>query len=616
MASRHNRPPAPARGGAPKPAPVSASALALGQEAAPAAAYVGFKAAPVGDSASKEALARLKQATQGVRDQAQSRLLDQAILAVRRHDYAKAEQLAQKALSQDQGLGVAWHVLAVAREKLGDFAASMHCYEAALKLLPNQDAVAADVGRLAYRMGMPDIAAKLFRLHLAHQPNDVAGLNNLASALRDLNAESEAIEVLKPAIGANPEQPILWNTLGTVMCSQGDGRTALTFFDEAIRLAPDFAKAYHNRAYARLDLGDAEGALADCDLAIRHGDSREDVATIRFARSTILLALGRVTEGWAAYEARTSPDLPDAPRFVIEAPPLAPGADLSGKRLLVMAEQGLGDEVMFAGVLPDVANALGPDGKLSLVVERRLVPLFARSFPAADVTRHRTVALEGRVYRTAPEIERWDAFDAWTPIASLLQTLRPTAESFPARERFLIPDPERVAHWRRVLAERPGLKVGVLWKSLKLDGERARLFSPFRLWEPVLRTPGVSFVNIQYGDCDEEIRIARDEFGVDLWTPPGIDLKEDLDDIAALTSALDLTVGFSNATINLAGACGAPIWVVTAAAAWTRLGTERYPWYPQARAFITEDLQSWAGVMDEVAEALAEKALAKKGGRA
>ena len=76
---------------------------------------------------------------------------------------------------------------------------------------------------------------------------------------------------------------------------------------------------------------------------------------------------------------------------------------------------------------------------------------------------------------------------------------------------------------------------------MKMEFARQRYYSPFELWTPVLKTPGVSFVNVQYGDCEAEIEWARRELGVDIWTPPGIDLKDDLDDIAALSTALDLT---------------------------------------------------------------------------
>ncbi|WP_426030667.1 tetratricopeptide repeat protein [Caulobacter sp. DWP3-1-3b2] len=584
---------------------ISASALAMAQEAVAQAVNLGFRISTIGDSASAEALARLDRQTSDVRNGEVAALLAESIHAMQNRDFAKGEKLALQALERDDKLGVAWHVLGIAREKTGDFAGSMRCYEAALKLLPNHGAVAGDLGRLAFRMDMPEIAAKFFMHYLQARPGDLEGVNNLACALRDLNRCEDAIEVLRPAINEHPAQPLLWNTLGTIMCSLGDGVTAVTFFDETLRLAPEFGKAYHNRAYAKIDLGDVEGALTDCELAISVAESAEDLATMKFGRATILLALGRVAEGWKEYEGRFSADLLEAPRFTIEGERYSPGMDLASKSLMICAEQGLGDEVMFANMLPDVIEALGPQGKLSIAVERRLVPLFQRSFPQITVTPHRTVSYEGRVYRGAPEIEDWSAIDLWTPMGTLLETFRSTVASFPNRLNFLVADPARVEHWRRELENAPkGPKVGLLWKSLKLNGERARQFSPFMLWRPVFETPGVTFVNLQYGDCSEEIALAREEFGVDIWQPPGIDLKQDLDDVAALCCAMDLIVGFSNATTNLGGACGAPIWMLTGASSWTRLGAQTYPWYPQTRCFITSDYNDWDPTMQKVGVAL------------
>ena len=123
-------------------------------------------------------------------------------------------------------------------------------------------------------------------------------------------------------------------------------------------------------------------------------------------------------------------------------------------------------------------------------------------------------------------------------------------------------------------------------------------------WAPVLTTPGVSFVNLQYGDCAEELALARDELGVELWTPPGIDLKQDLDDLAALTCALDLVLGFANATSNIAAACGANVWMIGGPSVWTQMGAGRYPWYPQVRAFNPAGFDDWNPVMDEIASSL------------
>ncbi|MBN9319694.1 MAG: flagellar protein FlbA, partial [Caulobacterales bacterium] len=151
-----------------------------------------------------------------------------------------------------------------------------------------------------------------------------------------------------------------------------------------------------------------------------------------------------------------------------------------------------------------------------------------------------------------------------------------------------------------------GLKVGILWKSLKLTGARARYFSPFDAWAPVLTTPGVSFINLQYGDCSEELA-AAEAAGISLWTPPGIDLKDDLDEVTALTCALDLTIGFANATTNLAAAAGAPVWLISTPGAWPRLGTTRYPWYPQVEVFLPPQFRDWDPAMQAVAAALGQR---------
>lgn len=585
---------------------MSASALAQADVGA-APLHTGQMGAAIGDSASNEALERLKQASQNIKNAENSKLLVRAIQSVHAGDYAKADKLALKLLQRDEQLGLAWHILAIAREKNGDYASSLRAYEAALKLLTDHAAVAGDLGRLAFRMNMPELAAKFFAHFRLSRPDDVEASNNLACALRELNREDEAIEVLREAIGVNPTAPALWNSLGTVLCNVGNAAGSMVFFEEALRLDPTYAKAWHNRAFAKTDLGDIEGALADCEEALKRPAQAQDLAIMHFAQAALLLALGRLEEGWKAYEARFSPELSEAPLFYISGTRWS-GEDLRGKTVLIIAEQGLGDEVMFSSMLPDILAQLGSETSVTLAVERRLVPMFQRSFPGIEITPHRTVSYQGRVWRTVPEIEDWSRFDYWTALGEFLPSLRGSVEAFSQTNAFLTPDPERVAHWKAELEKLgPAPKVGLLWKSLVLSAERARQFSPFHVWEPVLKTEGVTFINLQYGDCDDEIAYARETFGVDIWQPPGIDLKQDLDDVLALCAAVDLTIGYSNATMNLAGACGAPIWMITAPKVWTRLGTDHYPWYPQARVFSPPNFSEWELALQAVADALAEK---------
>ena len=560
----------------------------------------------LGEAGSRDSLARLEAAMRELKALAAQPLLNRAMAALQAEDFDEGCKWAIQALEQDERSGFGWYLLAIARERVGDFASSVKAYESALALIPDHAEIANDLGRLAYRMGMRVQAEKLFRHFLARYPNHHEGANNLVCAIRDQGRLDEAVEILQPAIMAAPEQPMLWNTMGTVVGEQGDLATGVVFFEEALRLHPAFAKARYNRANAKLALGDVEGALEDVDVAMTQTRDPADQQMMRLLRSTILLTLGRLAEGWDDYESRLHPQFADATLFPSERPRWEPGADLAGRNLMVIGEQGLGDEVLFANMLPDVIDALGPDGRLWIAAEHRLVPLFARSFPQAVVGTHGTFVHEGRAVRLTPFVEQPDDIDLWTPIGSLLRQFRTSVAAYPERGSYLTPDPARVAHWRdRLTAAPAGPKIGLLWKSAVSNNARHRFFSPFEHWRAVLATPGVNFVNLQYGECDAELEWAKRELGVEIWTPPGIDLKQDLDDVAALACALDLTVGFSNATINLAAACGAKTWLISTPGAWPRLGTDRYPWYPQVRLFPSAVYGDWGPVMNKVAEALA-----------
>jgi tetratricopeptide (TPR) repeat protein len=581
------------------------SALALDAAAAPAAAKLQLPGGPMGQAGSKEALARLTAAMSELKAIAVKPLLDRAVQALRAERHQEGGEWALKALDKDETNGFGWYLLAISREGLGDFATAVQAYESALRLLPDHVEVANDLGRLAYRIDMKPQAEKLFRHFLARFPGHHEGANNLACVLRDRSAYDEAIELLRPAIVANPGVAMLWNTMATVMVEQGDYANAEIFFREALRLDEGLAKARYNLGNARLSQGDAEEALVLCEEALTSPMSDDERQMMNLARSTMLLALGRLGEGWDAYEARLHPAHPDVTHFLVDVPGWSPGVDLAGKSLLVIGEQGLGDEVLFGHLLPDVIEALGPDGHLTLAVEPRLVSLFQRSFPQATVGAHATYLKAARTYRTLPFVTDFKDYDLWTPLASLLRDFRRSITSFPDRVGFLAPDPDRVAHWRRELESAPaGVKVGLLWKSNIKNSARFRFYSPFADWAPVLKAKGVTLINLQYGDCSEEIAQAERDYGVSIWTPPGIDLKQDLDDVAALCCAVDLVVGFSNATLNLAAGGGAPTWLISVPGAWTRLGTSRYPWYPQVRTFTTPAFGNWGPVMETIGEAL------------
>ena len=572
-----------------------------------------------GDSASSASLARLRKAADGAarrgvtlssKRQAEQRkaltLLKSGLMALAGGDYVTASETLLKTLEQDEQNPLAWHMLAIALEKQGDLAKAFNAYEAAVRLAADEITVARDLGRLAHRLGELEIAGKLFARYLSRYPGEEEATNNLACVLRDQNRYGEAIETLRSILEIYPDRPVLWNTLGTVLSDSGDMAGSMVFYDEALRLDAGFHKARYNRANCLVALGQPEAALGEMEIAAEGLTDAHEIATIGMAKALTQFLVGDLAAGFETYEIRFDKSLEGAVHFEDQGRRWSPDDDLRGRTLLVYGEQGLGDEVLFANPLRDTLEAIGPDGRLILAVEHRLVSLFQRSFPTALVVAHRSIRHMGAFYRIGELPEPKPEIDFWTPMASLFRRFRSTPEAFPTDAGYLTPDPERVAHWREVLKQAgPGPHVGVLWKSIKMGGSRARGYSPFALWKPILETPGVRFVNLQYGDTTEELAAAKAQ-GFDIWTPPGIDLKLDLDDLAALCVALDVVMGPSTATTNIAAAAGARVWISTGPGSWTRFGSDQFPAYPSARIFHAQDFGKWEPVMQEMADALGE----------
>ncbi|PLR22242.1 flagellar protein FlbA [Caulobacter zeae] len=515
-------------------------------------------------------------------------------------DFARAESLAAATLPE--GGSLALRLIGLVRERAGALPKAFEALRQAHQQAPGDPDGVRDLARLARRMGQPALAADLLVRVRAACPGDLADAQDLAAVLRDLDRCDEALAIVREAMTQAPEAPHLWSLLGSIAAQKGDDADARVFHDEALRLAPRDAPILANAALARLDVGDAAAAKEACDAALAAGPTPPQAAAVRLARATARLCLGDLG-GWDDYAARLAPERREALAFDIPAPRWTSATPLAGLHLLLVGEQGLGDEVMFGSMIGDALAALGPSGRLTLAVEPRLAPLLARAWPAVRVIGHATTSLAGRLRRTVPDVE---PVQAWAPLGDLLPLLRRTLERFEGAKPFLAPDPARVEHWRGWLSRLPpGRKIGIVWRSGLMAGLRSRRFAPFETWGPVLATPGAVFVNLQYGDAEPDLARAQ-ALGLTIHRPPGLDLMQDLEGVAALCRALDLVVGPPTATTNLAAALGAETWIVSANPNWPALGTTGYPWYPTVRAF-QPDGETWEARLEAVARALAER---------
>lgn len=517
--------------------------------------------------------------------------------------YTEAQAEAIAALDIDQNNALANHIAAIALDRQDRYELALQFYNRAIQADPGNAEIYRNVGLLVWRMNKLDAAEKFFRLEGQIAPNDWQPKNNLGNVLRDKGQLDDSIELLRSALYQHPEIAELWTAIGSTAIYQLQTQEALQFHEEAIRLDPKSARGHHNLGFTHLTDGELNKAIEHLTTALEfHTDGSFDQIASLNARSNALLASGNLKEGWKEYDIRLHRHAPDYVDFLMPLPAWQ-NEDVKGKKLLLVGEQGLGDEILFASVLNDAIDLVGPEGTLGVSVEPRLYDLFKRSFPNIEIFTHKTGKIGEVKKRAIVEQDAIESYDYWAPLGAPLKHLRNDISNFEQpRDGFLKPDQERVAHWKAELEKLPqGRKAGILWKSGVMDIRRGRNFAGFDAWKPVLQVPGITWINLQYGEAEDDLKRARDNFGVEIHTLPAIDLKQDLDDIAALSQALDLIVGPMNATTNLAAASGTPFWLLWPRTAWTQLGTGKMPWYPNTHTYSPKELKNWTPAIQSLA---------------
>ncbi len=564
----------------------------------------------VGIDAKMAALAKLESLQEEV-DAALARrksngILRRGIGAWRRGDIARAGQLALEATDADETNSKAFHMLGMALERMGHIHKALVTYERAFRLDPNDQELLINLGLIAWNLKQIDGAAKMFSLYIGSCPDSPLGYNNLGSIQSDMGSPETAIETLRAAIYRMPSEAILWNSLATVLAEDGRVEESLVFYNEAVRLEPEFARLHHNLGYAYSHLGMLGDALAAYDKALANGVDPSERLETTHSRAICLIGMGSLEEGFSEFESRNNPRFRAYLNHMIKAPQWK-GEDLTGKRIAAIGEQGLGDEFMFANILPDLQRAVGDSGKLYIAVDPRLVTLFQRSYPKAEVGTYDDRTLidpdGNKPLRFVKFVTDKAEPDYWVPMGSALQYYRKSVAAFP-HAAFLTADAQRVETFRTALrAKGTGPIVGICWRSMMLGAKRAKYYSALDRWEPILRTPGVTFVNLQYGDGAADIAGVKERFGIDIHDM-GIDLKNDIDGAAALSSALDLVISAPTAAAANAGAAGTEVWFVTAGRTWPQLGTDEYPWYRKSHVYSPKKFGDWNELMPQVADDL------------
>jgi tetratricopeptide (TPR) repeat protein len=520
----------------------------------------------------------------------------------------------EKAIALNPRDAEAHNNLAMSLKAVRRYATAATHFERAIALQPDYLTAYLNLGKLFLDEGQFAKAGSVYKTILARDPRVLHAGFGLAAALSGIGRHDEAISVCQELAISAPASAEAHYNLGKALESAKRFEKAIGSYQAAVRCEPNYGEAHvylghcysfigrYEDAYrefmlavslklpaelaakTRLAAGGSLEVLARYDEADRQfdqliADYPDDAlgAEAKKAKAFMYLNLGKLDEGWPLYRYRNVVEGENIREHV--KPPWT-GEPIRGS-LWVWGEHGLGDQILHASMISDLQERVP---SLILEVERRLVDLFARSFPNV------------RVVTTGSDLSA-ERIEAQIAITKLGQFLRPRWDSFPKRnDGYLAANPERVAALRGRLVTGREKLVGLSWRSVSPvmgHNKSARLID----FASILRTQGAIFVDLQYGDTSEERAAIEREIGITVRRLDDIDNTNDIDGLAALTSACDAVITVSNTTAHLSGALGRPTWVFVPfgfANIWYWFkGKKRSPWYPNAHVRHKEVNQPW-----------------------
>jgi tetratricopeptide (TPR) repeat protein len=508
---------------------------------------------------------------------------------------AEAGQIYQEVLAASPGHPEAMHMIGVLLLQTG---------QPGQALVWLEQAISEGEKRFS---GREVVALSPFQVHRAHallalgRPRDAISAAQAGLQARRGNAEAhqvlghaqvdagdydQAVAAYQEAARMRPELPDLLNNLGTALHHANQLDEAARVLQRAHAKEPTDAGILVNLSSVLRDLGRFDEAETRLTRALRLAPANP---VVKYNHALLMLLLGRFDQAWAGWEARFAAGATldrgfKQPRWL--------GEPLAGRRLLIHAEQGLGDTIQFCRYPFPV------DGEVFFEVPPRLARLLGGQQRAATII---------------PAGEPPPPFDVACPLMSLLAVNQTSEATIPANVPYLTAEPALVERWRQRLGEH-GFRVGIAWQGNPLRREDNGRSIGLAHFLPLASVAGVRLISLQ-----KETGLEQLAGGMPIET-----LGDDFDagtdafiDTAAVMMNLDLVITSDTAIPHLAGALGCPVWVALRAVPDWRFMLERpdSPWYPTMRLFRQTTRDDWPPVFAAIKEALAARvASAPSGG--
>ncbi len=443
---------------------------------------------------------------------------------------------------------------------------------------------ALDLAVKSHTSGELHKAELIYQEVLNKEPNNPDALHLLGLIKHQKGRHEDAVEYISKAIQLKPNTTIYYGNLGMVYDALGKEQESAENYKKALEIDSQYETAY----LAYYNLGVFHNNNGKITEALEHFDKslelKKDFAEAHWNRSLILLLLGRFKEGWKEYEYRFKKEKPPDSRNFQK--PKWDGSSLQGRKILVVSEQGSGDNIQFIRYIPLIKEK---GGYVILECKKELRRLF-ENFPGVD----EFVDKENDI---VPNID----FDFYIHLMSLPGLFNTDLHNIPDKIPYLKADNNLAEKFKSKL-NTDNFKIGIAWAgnpNQDNDRNRSTTFDKFQLLKGI---PKTTLISLQKGEASRQLNQKLNDFEI-------INMAEDITDFAdtaAIIENLDLIISVDTSVAHLAGAMGKPVWtLLTFMPAWRwLLYREDTPWYPGMKLFRQEKKGDWDSLFNKVGKEL------------
>ncbi|MDC3088163.1 tetratricopeptide repeat protein [Alphaproteobacteria bacterium] len=422
----------------------------------------------------------------------------------------------------------------------GNLEAAIDLYKKSINLNPKFVKGYNNMGVALYEQGKIEDALKAYNKSINLNPKFVKGYNNIGIILHEKGKLDEAIKVFQKSIALKPDDYEVYNYIGNTYQDQGKIEKAIKAYNKSISINPSYEYAYNNMGIAFKYKGKVNNAISAYKKAI---SIKPKFVEAHLNLSFALLNIGEFYEGIYEYEWRWKTVKGKLTQRHFSVPLWDGKKSLIGKRILVWSEQGVGDTINWSLFLSSITSTVE---HCILECQHKLVPLLKNSFPNIEVS------TENRSLDTIR-----DDIDFHLPMGSLCKHFFNSIKYKSKISPHLVPDPTRVNFWKKQLNTLgKGPYIGICWKSLKTSPNRLQNNSNILQWKSILRTPNIKFINLQPKSFEDDIKKIHSEIGVTVHNFNDLDHFNDLYDVSALISALDMVISTKTTVPLIAAGVG------------------------------------------------------------